>query len=363
MKPLLSMCAAIALASIAANASGAEPTPADIAHAKKLFSDATELREEGKYAESDAKLREAIAIKDTPGLRFHLAVCEEKLGHLIEAESEYDHAQGLIDQGVKAADVAELIGPARSALAERIPTLLVRVPAGVHGATVTIDAQPLAPPVMEHPMKLDPGTHALLVRAANFRDFNLEVTLVEGDDRVVNAVLLPTSSSNEGAVAPLPASPSSSDAAVRAASDATAVTTSEAAPAKKPSWFGAREAVLLGEGVFAVAGATVGTVFVVKYGQENRYHDAELKDVNANQYNCLSHEQPSTGASLACTHLTDSVSARRLDAGLALGGFIGAGVGAAAFVTTWLLWPKRHAETANVRVVPGLFGGSIIGDF
>ncbi|HEX4476229.1 MAG TPA: hypothetical protein VH142_14185 [Polyangiaceae bacterium] len=352
MKPFLSTCAAIALASIAASASGAEPTPADIAHAKKLFSDATELREEGKYAESDAKLREAIAIKDTPGLRFHLAVCEEKLGHLIEAQSEYDHAQALIDQGVKAADVAELIGPARSALAERIPTLLVRVPAGVRGAAVSVDGQPIAPQAIEHPMELDPGTHSLLVRAADHRDFNLEVTLVEGDDRVVDAVLLPTSSSNDRSAAPPPSSPSSS-------SGAAVVETSEAAPAKKPSWFGAREAVLLGEGVFAVAGATMGTVFVVKYAQENRYYDAELKYVDSLGSDCSKPVQPN----LACTNLGNSVSARQLDAGLALGGFIGAGVGAAAFVTTWLLWPKHHAESASVRVVPGLFGGSVVGDF
>ncbi len=353
MKAWLSTCAAMALASIAAAASGAEPTPADIAHAKKLFSDATELREEGKYAESDAKLREAIAIKDTPGLRFHLAVCEEKLGHLIEAESEYDHAQALIDQGVKAADVAELIGPARSALAERIPTLLVRVPAGVHAATVTIDAQPIAPATIEHPIKLDPGTHALVISAANFRDFDLEVTLVEGDDRVVDAVLLPMSSSSNDRAATSPLSSSSS-------SGAAVVETSDAAPAKKPSWFGAREAVLLGEGVFAVAGVVVGTVAVVNYSRADR----DRVDALSRAGGSCSTPHPTDSVVAACNDVFADANARQRGAQVALGGFIGAGVGAAAFVTTWLLWPKRHAaETANVRVVPGLFGGSIIGDF
>ncbi len=54
----------------------AEPSAADIASARRLFSEATELRRAGQWSDAAAKLREAIAIKETPGLRFHLAHCE-----------------------------------------------------------------------------------------------------------------------------------------------------------------------------------------------------------------------------------------------------------------------------------------------
>src|SRR5882672_10460121 len=122
----------------------ADPSAADIASARRLFSEATALREAGQWSEAGAKLREAIAIKETPGLRFHLAHCEEQMGRLLAARDDYDRADALIREGAAASDVAALLEPARSALRERIPTLVVRAPSDARAVGLTIDGDMFA---------------------------------------------------------------------------------------------------------------------------------------------------------------------------------------------------------------------------
>src|SRR5204862_4781008 len=130
-----------------------------------------------------------VSIKDTPGLRFHLAHCEEQMGHLVEAAAEYDRADALIREGAKAADVAELLEVARAALRERVPTVVIRAPAGTRDLRLTIDDQPVSSAVLGDRVPLNPGSHAILVEASTRRPFRLEVTLKEGEDRAIEADL------------------------------------------------------------------------------------------------------------------------------------------------------------------------------
>src|SRR4029079_11912267 len=92
----------LALAFVMAHGiAAAEPAPSDIAEARRLFSEASDLRTEGKWDLAAKKLEAAIAIKETAGLRFHLAYCEEKMGHLLAATRDYDRADELIRDGAK----------------------------------------------------------------------------------------------------------------------------------------------------------------------------------------------------------------------------------------------------------------------
>src|SRR5689334_6670437 len=86
-------------------AAQAEPSAAEISNAKHAFESALTAEAESRWADATQKLREAIAVKDTPGLRFHLAHCETEQGHLVAALTEYDRAQELLRQGAKAPDV------------------------------------------------------------------------------------------------------------------------------------------------------------------------------------------------------------------------------------------------------------------
>src|SRR5258708_182583 len=96
------------------------PQPAEIALARRLFADARPAEDAKDWPTAASKLREAISIKETPGLRFHLAYCEEQQGSLVEALVDYERADDL------SADMNEefraQIPARRTALQKRIPT-------------------------------------------------------------------------------------------------------------------------------------------------------------------------------------------------------------------------------------------------
>src|SRR5450432_1242199 len=101
---------------IGARLAHAEPTPAEISTARQAFESAVALEADQKWLEASTKLREALAIKDTPGLRFHLAHCEEQQGLLVEAALDYDRANELLQHGAKAPDVQKLLATASAEL-------------------------------------------------------------------------------------------------------------------------------------------------------------------------------------------------------------------------------------------------------
>src|SRR5690606_8548188 len=68
---------------LVAPSAGAEPTATELAVARRLFREATQLEERQRWDLAAQKLREAIRIKETPGLRFHLAHCQENMGLLV----------------------------------------------------------------------------------------------------------------------------------------------------------------------------------------------------------------------------------------------------------------------------------------
>jgi hypothetical protein len=322
----------------------AEPSGGDLASARRLFSEATALREAGRWSEAAAKLREAIAIKETPGLRFHLAHCEEQEGLLLAARDDYDRADALIRQGAAAADVAAVLEPARVALRERIPTLVVRAPPDARAVGLEIDGEMIATEALGSPIQLDPGVHNIMVSAASRDPFRLELTLKEGEDRVVEAQLKerpPT----KGTQGPPPAAPA-------------------AAPRESPQstqkrGFGAREAVLIGEGVVTAVGLGLGVTFLIQANADS--NRMEELSAGLDQDACL---KPPMELVQQCAGLKQAQIDKHDDQVFAVAGMIVAGVGAASLVTTWLLWPTEHAnQSAQIRIIPVIGGAVVRGAF
>ena len=81
--------ASAALAAAPRVAAAAEPTPSEISVARRLFDEGKAAEDAGRWREAIEKFRKAIAIKDTPGLRYHIAKCEEESGALVEALRNY----------------------------------------------------------------------------------------------------------------------------------------------------------------------------------------------------------------------------------------------------------------------------------
>src|SRR5262249_11935603 len=103
--PFFALCLALApLFGAPAARAAQEPSPTEISVARRLFDEGRAAEDAGRWREAAEKFRKATSIKDTPGMRFHLARCEEEQGAFVEALVEYDRARELIDSGVRAAD-------------------------------------------------------------------------------------------------------------------------------------------------------------------------------------------------------------------------------------------------------------------
>jgi len=314
----------VALLFVAAPA-WAEPSTDEIARARRLFEDATELEAKGEWAEAKRQLVEALAIKETPGLYFHLAHCEVKLGELVLALEHYERARALIASGSTAPDVERLLGPAREELLERAPRLTLIVRGDNDGAKVEIDGETLAHESLRSPVLLDPGRHRVVVRAPGRREFAVEVTLEERQARTLE-VSLPTSIA-EPASAPLP---------VRAPA------------AERPTrgeGIGAREVVLVGEATLAAAGLAVGIGFTFARASASDRVDRAQGEV----------DRASGGAAGACFDPSSSPACADLHAALddydrasviQTVGFVGAAALVGAGALTWTLWPERDERAS-----------------
>jgi hypothetical protein len=98
----------------------AQPSPTELAVARQLFDEAVELEAASDWKEARGKLAEAAAIKETPGLHFHLGHCAEQLGDDENALKAYDRALELVRDGMHTPDVERLLPSARARVLERL---------------------------------------------------------------------------------------------------------------------------------------------------------------------------------------------------------------------------------------------------
>src|SRR5689334_19451928 len=167
----------------------ADPISAEIVLARSLFAEARTAEEAKDWALAASKLRDAIAIKETGGLRFHLAYCEEQQGLLVEALVDYERSDDLT---VGTSEEFRTQLPAkRESLRRRIPTITLLVPPRPSNPTLSIDGHVMPAAVMGKPIPLNPGRHTVAVTAPEHTTFTTQVSLSETDAVVANAVLSP----------------------------------------------------------------------------------------------------------------------------------------------------------------------------
>ncbi len=157
----------------------ADPTPGELAAARDLFARAEKDEDAGKWDDALDKLRRASSVKMTAGRRFHIALCEEKLGQLVAALADYTAADQAARQDNNK-DVLDAVAEPLRVLRLRVPTLTLEVPPA-DGTTVSIDGKPIAPGVLGVAMPVEPGTHRIEARAHGKRPYTIQVTLKERD--------------------------------------------------------------------------------------------------------------------------------------------------------------------------------------
>jgi hypothetical protein len=288
----------------------AEPSKTELAAARDLFSRAERDEDAGHWADALEKLRRAGTVKMTPGIRFHIALCEEKMGQLVAALADYTAAEAVARaEGNK--DVLDAISDPLAALRGRMPTLTITPPADAKDASVTLDGAPLATGLLGTPVPVDVGTHTVQAHAAGRPPFATTLSVFERQAARVDVLLPPA--------APLGAPPAPAQVV-------------ESTPEARPGGSPRTAAILTTAGAAALVGFGIASYFEAG-GKQSAAETACLRIVS-------------------CDDLKGGV--RTWDA-LALGAWI-AGAGAAAFSVYFWTRPGGSLEKppqASLAVGPG----------
>lgn len=280
---------------ISTKVAGAEP---DIERARRLFDEASSLREAGQFGDALARLKLAIAIKDTPGLEYHAGFCEAKLGHYVKAIERYEKAASLIRAGATAPDVVALLNQAHKSALQSVGHVHLQFAGPVAGALLRVDDEP-EQPLRNSEVLLDPGKHRLLLRAPGFNSEERHLTVNAAEDLQVAYSLSPI------------------DRAPRAT----------AVPRDTSVWRSASIGTALG---VTALGLTTGIVAAVGHS------------------NASSSEQAArAGGPTQSARLAAAQRDKQTYATLETVGFVAAGVGAVATIALWTLWPPARAVSVT----------------
>ena len=149
----------------------------ELKRARAQFQQATELEQAGNWAAALQRFREVGQVRMTPQVRFHIAVCEEKLGRLVAALGGYELA--LAEADTVGPDFRAEVEQAIGRLRARIPRLVIVRGKGAASAAMELDGIALGGTSIGVEVPLDPGPHALTAKAPNHKPFQRTVELKE----------------------------------------------------------------------------------------------------------------------------------------------------------------------------------------
>ncbi len=311
-----------------ATLSAAEPSvPAHIIEAQRLFEQAEAAQAAGQWRECERLLLRATELKETPGLRFHLAFCIEQQSRWHDAMAEYHRVQALLDGGASAPDVADVVGASIANLRANFPQMrlvLARQPPKMRWY---LDGQERGLGETRDAIQIDPGMREVLVSAPGYEDFILRFEARPGDDKVIDIALIPRRRTTSAA-APVagPAGPIDS---------------------AEPAFY-----IALGvQGVLALGGVGLGVGFLVK---QRGYESQLAKLEKQTTLDCTLSSQ------LDICHDRAEYETKALAAGSrSWVGFSVAGASAAAMLITWALWPEEQPWVPTAQIDGAGFVGGL----
>ncbi|MGZ5971480.1 MAG: tetratricopeptide repeat protein, partial [Polyangiales bacterium] len=164
-----------------------EPTPEAVEAARTSFKEGLALEKAGDYAGAIAKFETTKKVKATPQVRFHIALCQERLGRWIDAADGYEAAAKQASFESSAPEVLKVAPELARKLRAKIPRLTIVISGGP-AKTLTIDGRAIVLDDARR-MQLDPGKHVVTANDENWNTARVEVTLGEGDDKSVTVTL------------------------------------------------------------------------------------------------------------------------------------------------------------------------------
>ena len=166
----------------------------ELSKARAKFQQAVELEEAGNYVTALTIYRDVGQVRMTPQVRFHIAVCEEKLGRFVAALGGYELAL----------TGAEAVGPEFQKEAEdradavrvRIPKLVISRGKGAHAATIELDGVALGASSIDVEVPLDPGPHTIQAKAPGYEQY---VSTIDVRERKVEKITIALKAISEDA--------------------------------------------------------------------------------------------------------------------------------------------------------------------
>ncbi len=173
--------AAALLLACAVVAGGAAPATADAKTADKAFRRGKKLLAQKKYDEACAAFEESFREDPAIGAQLNVARCYEEWGKLATAYDAYQEAHKLAKatKDDRAPQIKELLGE----LEKRAPSVVVSLPKGrlpPAGLAMTLDGADLPTDKLGQAVRVDPGEHVLVTRAAEGEPHTIKIEAVVG---------------------------------------------------------------------------------------------------------------------------------------------------------------------------------------
>ena len=315
----------------------AKPAPAEVALARELWEQAVAAQEREDWAACEKALTEAVAIVETPGLRFHLAHCREMQTKWVEALVDYELVGEMLEAGSKADDVAELLPPALERLESKIPKLTVLVEPMPQQANLFIDGIQLSAAVLGKALPLNPGSHIVELTAPGFEPISRRISLLDSENRELSLRFV-----NLRDLPPR---------------DLDVLSTSHERELDSTS---AKPYVMAAQALIALGASSVAGYHLVEANHAQELWDASASTLTrcetvTSSLDCSSAEREQL------EYETDAYDEQRKHHETAawIWGIAG-GVAATTLVVTWVLWPE-HEGYARWHVAPLATGGGTVG--
>jgi hypothetical protein len=186
---VFALLAAASLASAPAPAN-AQPTK-DLTQLRQIFGDGRALEEKKDWAGALEKFKDVAAAKMTPQVRFHIALCEEKLGRLASAKHGFELAAAeAAAAGSAAAEVPTAAKEHIDDLAGRVAKIRIQVKGKLKTSKISLDDRVLAEADLAADIEVDPGAHAVEVHdVSGTKTFRKELTLEEKGEGSVEVTI------------------------------------------------------------------------------------------------------------------------------------------------------------------------------
>ncbi len=165
----------------------AAPDKEELSRARARFQQATELEQAGNWAAALQQFREVGQVRMTPQVRYHIALCEEKLGKLVAALGGYELALSEADS--LGPDFHKEVEDKTNALRERIPKLVIERGEGAEAATIELDGIALGASSIGIEVPLDPGPHQISARASGYDVYTETIEVPEKEIKRVQVTL------------------------------------------------------------------------------------------------------------------------------------------------------------------------------